>query len=68
MLKLIIVYLVLYYISNKCIIIIYSQMYAKIPAKLQKKSNIHKFYEINSIFANTERESFYFTMQKMSAH
>ena len=47
---------------------IYSQMYAKIPAKLQKKSNIHKFYEINSIFANTEQESFYFTMQKMSAH
>ena len=39
-------------------------MYAKIPAKLQKKSNIHKFYEINSIFANTELESFYFTMQK----
>ena len=42
--------------------------YAKILAKLQKKSNIHKFYEINSIFANTELESFYFTMQKMSAH
>ena len=36
--------------------------------KVTKKSNIHKFYEINSIFANTELESFYFTMQKMSAH